>query len=94
MTVKFIAAHALGALYNIGDVAGFDAETEADLVERKIAEPLKAKAGKGEKPAPSAPFEARETDGKWAVYQGDKVVASDLADEDAAKSWIAAQPKA
>lgn len=42
MAVKFLMPHTVGALYNTEEVAGFDKETEADLVERKIAEPFKA----------------------------------------------------
>lgn len=38
MTVKFNHAHSVGAHYNKGDVAGFDSETEADLIKRKIAD--------------------------------------------------------
>jgi len=36
--VKFKIAHTLGSLYVPGDIAKFDAKTEADLVKREIAE--------------------------------------------------------
>lgn len=38
MAVKFNHAHTLGSHYNKDDVAAFDAETEADLIKRKIAD--------------------------------------------------------
>jgi hypothetical protein len=43
MAVKFLQSHTLGAQYNEGEVAGFDAATEADLIERKIAEKVEPK---------------------------------------------------
>lgn len=42
--VKFKISHTLGSLYVPGDIAGFDAEVEKDLVDRKIAEVHKAPA--------------------------------------------------
>jgi hypothetical protein len=36
--VKFNHAHSVGAHYNKDDVAKFDAATEKDLIERKIAD--------------------------------------------------------
>lgn len=41
--VTFLIAHTIGALYNVGETAGFDDETAKDLVERGIAEPAKGK---------------------------------------------------
>ena len=38
MAVKFLHQHTIGSLYNEGEVAGFDRETEADLIKREIAE--------------------------------------------------------
>ena len=38
MTVKFNHAHTVGSHYNKDDVAGFDGDTEADLIKRKIAD--------------------------------------------------------
>ncbi|PTW45078.1 hypothetical protein C8J42_101934 [Sphingomonas sp. PP-CE-1A-559] len=48
MAVKLLMTHTHGSLFVKGDIAKFDAETEKDLVERKIAETYKA-------PAKSAP---------------------------------------
>jgi hypothetical protein len=52
--VKFLMPYTLGALYNEGEVAGFDDDIAADLIERKIAEPAKASA-KGKPSAEDAP---------------------------------------
>lgn len=41
--VTFLLAHTVGALYNIGETAGFSDEIAADLIERGIAEPAKVK---------------------------------------------------
>lgn len=46
MAVKFLMPFNAGALYEEGEVAGFDKKTEADLVRRKIAEPHRAEPGK------------------------------------------------
>lgn len=51
--VKFLMPYTLGALYNEGEVAGFEAEIADDLIERKIAEP--AKGGKPAAKADDAP---------------------------------------
>lgn len=40
--VKFLMPFTVGALYNEGEVAGFEDAIAADLIERKIAEPVKA----------------------------------------------------
>jgi hypothetical protein len=50
MAVKFKIAHTVGALYEAGEIAGFDAETEADLVKREIAEEVKADKAPAPKP--------------------------------------------
>lgn len=51
--VKFLMPHTVGALYNEGEVAGFDDDVADDLIERKIAEPVK-----GGKPAPETAKDA------------------------------------
>ncbi|MEG8040495.1 hypothetical protein QP166_14510 [Sphingomonas sp. LR60] len=48
MAVKFLEACQQGSLYNKGEIAGFDKETEKRLIEQKFAEPYKAPAGKTE----------------------------------------------
>jgi hypothetical protein len=49
MAVKFLRQCQQGTLYNKGEVASFDAETEKRLVDQKFAETVKAKPA--EKPA-------------------------------------------
>lgn len=44
MAVKFLTQTQVGTLYNEGEIAAFDAETEAELVEAKVAEPVKIKS--------------------------------------------------
>ncbi len=44
--IKFLMPYTVGALYNEGEVAGFDEAIAADLIERGIAEA--AKQGKSE----------------------------------------------
>lgn len=41
-TVKFLMPYTVGALYNEGEVAGFDEAIAKDLIDREIAEPFKA----------------------------------------------------
>jgi len=41
-TVKFLMPYTVGALYNEGEIAGFDEAIAKDLIEREIAEPVKA----------------------------------------------------
>lgn len=48
MAVKFLKPCQQGTLYNEGEIAGFDKETEERLIEQKFAEPVKP--AKGEKP--------------------------------------------
>lgn len=43
MAVKFLQQHTIGSLYNEGEIASFDRETERDLIKREIAEAHKAK---------------------------------------------------
>ncbi|WP_294328378.1 hypothetical protein [uncultured Sphingomonas sp.] len=50
MAVKFLQPCQQGTLYNEGEVAVFDDETEARLVKQQFAEKVKA-APKTEKPA-------------------------------------------
>lgn len=53
--VKFLMPYTLGALYNEGEIAGFSDEIAADLIERKIAEPVKGgKAAKSPDPVDPA----------------------------------------
>lgn len=47
MAVKFLRQCQLGTLYNKGEVAGFDKETEARLVEQKFAEAVKGEKALG-----------------------------------------------
>ncbi|WP_278983260.1 hypothetical protein [Sphingobium yanoikuyae] len=47
MAVKFKQTTQVGALYNEGDVAAFDEATEKELIDAKVAVPVKA----AEKPA-------------------------------------------
>lgn len=42
--VKFLTDHRVGALYNEGEIAGFEDDVADDLIEREIAEPVKGKA--------------------------------------------------
>lgn len=48
MAVKFLKPCQQGTLYNEGEIAGFDKETEARLVKQSFAEAVKPAA---EKPA-------------------------------------------
>ncbi len=44
--IKFLAACTVGALYNEGEVAGFEDAVADDLIKRGLAEAAKAKGGK------------------------------------------------
>lgn len=44
--VKFRMTHTVGALYNEGEVAGFEDAVADDLIARKIAEAVKSAKGK------------------------------------------------
>ncbi len=46
MAVKFVKPCQQGSLYNPGEIAGFDKETEARLVKQGFAEAVKADAKK------------------------------------------------
>jgi hypothetical protein len=46
MAVKFLKPCQQGALYNEGEIARFDKETEARLVAQKFAEAVKAEPAK------------------------------------------------
>lgn len=41
MAVKFLTTAQVGTLYNEGEVAGFDKETEEKLIKAKVAERAK-----------------------------------------------------
>jgi hypothetical protein len=49
--VKFIVDHTVGALYNAGEIAGFEDDVADDLIKREIAEPVKGKAAADKAPA-------------------------------------------
>ncbi|MDZ7893872.1 MAG: hypothetical protein U5M50_02250 [Sphingobium sp.] len=53
MAVKFKVSTQVGALYNPGDIAGFDKKTEAELVKAGVAE--RYEAPKSDAPAEGAP---------------------------------------
>ncbi len=46
MAVKFLKPAQVGTLYNKGEIAGFDAEIERQLIEAKVAIEVKSKAAK------------------------------------------------
>lgn len=50
MAVKFLKPCQQGALYNEGEIAGFDSDVEKALIEQKFAEAVKVTA----KPDPKA----------------------------------------
>lgn len=88
MAVKFLVAHTVGALYNSGDVAGFEKRIEADLIKRGIAIDPKAKKAAPDKPVPKKVGET------WSVFAGSDELVKGLADEAAAAAWISEQAKA
>ena len=53
-TVKFLIPHTIGALYNEGEIAGFEDDLADELIERKIAEFMKEKATGSHKHGSSA----------------------------------------
>lgn len=81
--VKFLMPYTLGALYNEGEVAGFDDDMADDLIARKIAEPAKVPA-KG-KPSPEdkarADLEALSDDDLDKLIIAEKVTVADGADK-------------
>lgn len=84
--VIFLAAHTMGSLYNIGDVAGFEKETADDLIQRGIAE---AHTGKSKPSYPAGALTAKKVGEGWSVFAGRKELIKGLADENAAAAWIA-----
>lgn len=44
--IKFLTACTVGALYNEGEIAGFEDAVADDLIKRGLAEAAKAKGGK------------------------------------------------
>lgn len=54
MAVKFLKSTQVGTLYNESEVAGFDEETEAKLIEAEVAEPYQAPAKGKPAQAPAA----------------------------------------
>ncbi len=52
--VKFLMPYTLGALYNEGEVAGFEADIADDLIARKIAEAVKGVKAKSDDPVDPA----------------------------------------
>ncbi len=52
--VKFLMPFTVGALYNEGEVAGFEDAVADDLIERKIAEPVKGAKAKTDDPVDPA----------------------------------------
>lgn len=87
-SVIFIAAHTLGSLYNVGDIAGFENETADDLIKRGIAE-----AHTGKKAPTTLPtgFTIKKVGEGWSVFSGRKEVIKGLADQNAAEAWVAEQ---
>lgn len=80
--VVFLAAHTLGTLYNVGDVAGFESEVADDLIKRGIAEDAKNKG----KPAK---LTVKKVGEGWSVFAGSDELVKGLADKNAANAWIA-----
>ncbi len=84
--VKFLMPFTVGALYNEGEVAGFADDVAADLIERKIAEPVKdAKADKGGKGKAGEPVDPATLDdaGLDKLIADEKVTVAEGADRDA-----------
>lgn len=52
--VKFLMPYTLGALYNEGEIAGFEDGVADDLIARKIAEPVKGGRAKTADPVDPA----------------------------------------
>lgn len=75
--VKFLMPYTLGALYNEGEVAGFDDAIAADLIERKIAEPAKGVKAKTDDPVDPATLDDAALD---KLIVAEKVKVADGAD--------------
>lgn len=88
--VKFLMPYTLGALYNEGEVAGFDDDIAADLIERKIAEPAK-----GAKAAPAEPVDPATLDDAALdkLIAAEKVKVADGADRAAKIEAVLASRK-
>ncbi|MDP2129987.1 MAG: hypothetical protein U0975_16330 [Erythrobacter sp.] len=76
-TVKFLMPYTVGALYNEGEVAGFDEAITKDLIERGIAEPVKATKSDGKDDA--AAKKAADEAAKKAAEEAAKAAKDDAA---------------
>lgn len=54
MAIKFLETVQVGTIYNVDEVAAFDAETEAELIKANVAEAVDAPKEKGGTAAPKA----------------------------------------
>lgn len=92
--VKFLMPFTVGALYNEGEVAGFDEATADDLIKRKIAEPVKdakpAKGGKTPDPVDPATLDDAALD---KLIADEKVTVAEGADRDAKIAAVLAARK-
>ncbi|WP_066526674.1 hypothetical protein [Erythrobacter sp. CCH5-A1] len=75
--VKFLMPFIVGALYNEGEVAGFEDAVADDLIERKIAEPVKAAKAKTDEPVDPATLDDAALD---KLIAAEKVKVVDGAD--------------
>lgn len=75
--VKFLMPFTVGALYNEGEVAGFEPAVANDLIERKIAEPVKATKAKADDPVDPATLDDAALD---KLIAAEKVKVADGAD--------------
>jgi hypothetical protein len=75
--VKFLMPFTVGALYNEGEVAGFEDAVANDLIERKIAEPAKAAKAKTDDPVDPATLDDAALD---KLIAAEKVKVADGAD--------------
>jgi hypothetical protein len=75
--VKFLMPFTVGALYNEGEVAGFEDAVANDLIERKIAEPVKAAKAKADDPVDPATLDDAALD---KLIAAEKVKVADGAD--------------
>lgn len=94
--VKFLMPFTVGALYNEGEIAGFEDAVAADLIERKIAEPVKdAKADKGGKGKPGEPVDPATLDDAALdkLIADEKVTVAEGADRDAKIATVLAARK-
>lgn len=87
--VKFLMPYTLGALYNEGEVAGFEDAVADDLIARKIAEAVKSAKGKSSdddaaKKAAEAEAAKKAAEEAAAKKAAEDEVAKKAADEKAA----------